>query len=67
MEKSIFKINFTYLSNDEKTYGFVKAFTADEAKQLLIIEIAQGDASLIKITSVKTVTEKEFKDAMNYY
>lgn len=27
-------------------------------------EIAQGDARFIKITDVKTVSEKEFKDAM---
>ena len=64
MKKTIFKINFIYLRNDEKTYGFVKAFTADEAKQLLINEVVQGDARLIKITNVKIVTEKEFKVAM---
>ena len=33
-------------------------------KKIIINEIAQGDASLIKITDVKTVSEKEFKDAM---
>lgn len=58
MKKSIFKVNFIRLRNDEKTYGFVRAFTVDEAKQVIINEIAQGDASLIKITSVKMVTEK---------
>ena len=64
MKKNIFKVNFIRLRTDEKTYGFVKAFTADEAKQSIINEIAQGNASLIKITSVKTVTEEEFEDAM---
>ncbi len=64
MKKNIFKVNFIRLRNDEKTYGFVRAFTSDEAKRIIINEIAQGDASLIKITDVKTVSEKEFKDAM---
>lgn len=64
MKKNIFKVNFIRLRNDEKTYGFVKAFTADDAKKIIINEIAQGDASLIKITDVKTVSKKEFKDAM---
>ena len=36
----------------------------DDAKKIIINEIAQGDASLIKITDVKTVSEKEYKDAM---
>lgn len=65
MKKNIFKVNFIRLRNNENTYGFVRAFTVDEAKQIIINEIAQGNASLIKITSVKTVSEKEFEDAMN--
>ena len=65
MKKSIFKVNFIHLRNNEKTYGFVRAFTDDEAKQIVINEIAQGNASLIKITSVKMVSKKEFEDAMN--
>lgn len=65
MKKKIFQVNFIRLRNDEKTYGFVKAFTSDEAKQSIINEIAQGDASLIKITGVKPVSEKEFEDVMN--
>ena len=64
MKKNIFKVNFIHLRNGEKTYGFVKAFTADGAKKIIINEIAQGNASLIKIIGVKTVSEKEFKDAM---
>ena len=64
MKKNIFKVNFIRLRNSEKTYGFVKAFTADDAKKIIINEIAQGDASLIKITDVKTVSEKEYKDAI---
>lgn len=64
MKKNIFKVNFIHLRNGEKTYGFVRAFTDDEAKQIIINEIAQGDVSLIKITSVKMVAEKEFKNAM---
>ena len=64
MKKNIFKVNFIRLRNDDKTYGFVKAFTADDAKKIVINEIAQGNANLIKITNVKTVSEKEFKDAM---
>ena len=48
-----------------KYYGFVRAFTVDEAKQIIINEIVQGDANLIKITDVKMVTKKEFEDAMN--
>ena len=35
-----------------------------EKLQGIINDIAQGDASLIKITGIKTVSEKEFKDAM---
>lgn len=65
MKKNIFKVNFIRLRNNENTYGFVRAFTVDDAKQIIINEIAQGSASLIKITSVKTVSEKEFEDAMN--
>lgn len=65
MKKNIFKVNFIRLHNNENTYGFVRAFTVDEAKQIIINEIAQGNASLIKITSVKMVSEKEFEDAMN--
>jgi hypothetical protein len=65
MKKNIFKVNFIRLRNNENTYGFVRAFTVDDAKQIIINEIAQGNASLIKITSVKTVSEKEFEDAMN--
>lgn len=64
MKKNIFKVNFIRLRNSEKTYGFVKAFTVDDAKKIIINEIAQGDARLIKITDVKTISEKEFKDAM---
>ena len=33
MKKNIFKVNFICLRNDEKTYGFVKAFTEDDAKK----------------------------------
>ena len=33
-------------------------------QKIIINEIAQGDACFIKITDVKTVSEKEFKDAM---
>lgn len=65
MKKNIFKVNFIRLRNNENTYGFVRAFTVDEAKQIIINEIAQGNSSLIKITSVKMVSEKEFEDAMN--
>lgn len=65
MKKNIFKVNFIRLRNNENTYGFVRAFAVDDAKQIIINEIAQGNASLIKITSVKTVSEKEFEDAMN--
>lgn len=65
MKKNIFKVNFIRLRNNENTYGFVRAFTVDEAKQIIINEIAQGNSSLIKITSAKTVSEKEFEDAMN--
>lgn len=65
MKKNIFKVNFIRLRNNENTYGFVRAFTVDEAKQIIINEIAQGNSSLIKITSVKMVAEKEFEDAMN--
>ena len=35
MKKNIFKVNFIRLRNDEKTYGFVKAFTADDAKKII--------------------------------
>ena len=65
MKKNIFKVNFIRLRNNENTYGFVRAFTVDDAKQIIINEIAQGNAHLIKITSVKTVSEKEFENAMN--
>ena len=65
MKKNIFKVNFIRLRNNENTYGFVRAFTVDEAKQIIINEIAQGNPSLIEITSVKTVSEKEFENAMN--
>lgn len=65
MQKNIFKVNFIRLRNNENTYGFVRAFTVDEAKQIIINEIAQGNSSFIKITSVKMVSEKEFEDTMN--
>lgn len=65
MKKNIFKVNFIRLRTNENTYGFVRAFTVDEAKQIIINEIAHGNSSLIKITSVKMVSEKEFEDAMN--
>ena len=65
MKKNIFKVNFIRLRNNENTYGFVRAFTVDEAKQIIINEIAQGTPSLIEITSVKMVSEKEFENAMN--
>jgi hypothetical protein len=56
MKKNIFKVNFIRLrtieNTIENTYGFVSAFTKEEAKQI----VAQGNASPIEITSVEMVS-----------
>ena len=60
MEKNYYKINFTRLKNGEKTYGFVRAWSAETAKQLIVQEM-QGN---IEITNCVQVTKEEYKKAM---
>ena len=64
MKKRIFKVNYTILSTGEKTYGFVRALDANEAKDLFVKEVGALHGELT-ITQIMRVSEKEFEKAMN--
>lgn len=65
MKKDYFKINFTYLQDCATvgTYGIVRAWSAETAKQLLVSEMSQLHKN-VKVTGCVKLTYEEYKKIM---
>ena len=65
MEKLYFKINFDYVKDGAilSSYCFVRAHSAETAKQILVSELSQTHGN-VKPTACVQITKAEYEKAM---